>query len=141
MRYLIILLGLFSCTHVELVEPIKPNLIETNGEIREDEFVWKPRRCPAQEWNMTSYFEVAGAAIGTNEPTQVRLYCDSGHLRMTCDYLQINTNDTIYIVTDRSGFYNIEAENFGSGFMYFQLDTIKIWGIDSVRIESVSLRL
>jgi len=60
---------------------------------------------------------------------------------MTCDYLQVNTNDTVYIVTDKSGFYNIEADNFGAGFMYFELDTIRIWGVDSVRIESVSLRL
>jgi len=144
MRYLIILLGLFSCTHIEPVEPNQPEhptVIHTTDEIRGDKFLWKPRRCPMQEWNMTGYFEVAGAAIGTNHPTMVRLYCDSGDLRMTCEYLQVNTNDTIYIVTDQSGFYNIEAENFGAGFMYFELDTIRIWGVDSVRIESVSLRL
>jgi len=144
MRYLIILLGLFSCTHIEPVEPNQqeqPTVIHTTDEIRGDEFVWKPRACPPVSYSFDSYFEVAGAATGTNEPTMVRLYCDSGHLRMTCDYLQVNTNDTIYIVTDQSGFYNIEAENFGAGFMYFELDTIRIWGIDSVRIQSVSLRL
>jgi len=139
MRYFLLLLTLFGCVH----EPIQPDPppVTTSIETKSDGFVWQPRACPPVSYSFDSYFEVAGSAIGTNQPTMVRLYCDSGDLRMTCEYLQVNTNDTIYIVTDQSGFYNIEAENFGAGFMYFELDTIRIWGVDSVRIESVSLRL
>jgi len=53
--------------------------------------------------------------------------------------MHIATDDTIYIVSEGNEFYRIDADNFGMGHLLMNNDTIKIWGIDSVRIDRVYL--